>query len=97
VSDPADDPIKVGAVVYEYNDPASLGVVEEVELEKDGPRVGTVKFARVRWITWSKAFGKGESRNAPAGQNWCGSLFLRVADPIDALAAIGGVHRKPEG
>lgn len=86
----ADDPIKVGAIVFEYHRPALLGVVEEVELEERWANAGSVKYARVRWLNGDHG---RVSRNAPAGQNWSVPTFLRVADPMTALAALAAEGR----
>jgi hypothetical protein len=80
-----DDPLRVGAVVYEYMTPNLIGRVEEIEEETAGPFRGCVKFALVRWINGDSG---RVSLNAGPGRNWCSPLFLRVADPVTALTLI---------
>lgn len=99
-----DEPIKKGCVVFEYTRPELLGVVEEVEWRDERLRAtGQIALAdklakysdpipmvRVRWLTGN--YGR-VSANAPAGQNWSSALFLRVADPMTALAALAAEGR----
>lgn len=101
----SDDPIRVGAVVFEYARPELLGVVEEVEwrdarLRATGQAALADKLAhypdpipmiRVRWLNGD--YGR-VSANAPADQNWSSSLFLRIADPTTALAALAAESRR---
>lgn len=88
---PSDDPIAVGAVVYEYARPELLGVVEEIELVKAWGRAGEVEYARVRWLN---GVHPRVSWNAPPGQNWTVPTFLRIADSVTALAALAAEGRK---